>query len=123
MTLQLKLTETDGFGDLDIQSGVPVWVSGNDAIIQHIKSRLSFQLGTFEVYPESGFPYFEFILGNKNKKLASEIIKNIILGTPGVKSMLEYNYDWNNSSRNLTITFKFNSLFGNSNLISMNLFS
>lgn len=124
MTLQLKITENgDGYGDLNIDSGGVQWISGNDSIIQHIKSRLSFQLGTFEIYPESGTDYFAYVLGNKNKKLASEIIKRVILETPDVKSLIEFNYDWDNKSRNLTITFRFNSLYGTSNLINIDLFA
>ena len=107
--LNLKTT-TDG--DIDFSNGYISFIDGNESVLAHIKSRLSFAKGQFIIYPESGVPYFQFILGTKNITVASELIKNIIKDTPDVLLIQEFKYEFDNSQRNLQLTFKIKTVFG-----------
>ena len=117
MTLQVKLTSD---GDIDLTTGMPVWIDGVDAILQHIQSRLSFAVGNFSIYAEAGMDYFRYVLGKKNKYIAAEAIKDRILKTPGVKSVIEFSYDFNNQTRVLSISFKINTIYGTATANGLN---
>ena len=118
MTYQILL---DDSGDIDLSTGQIQWIDGSDAIIQHIKSRLNFAVGNFIIYPESGMPYFLYVFGSKNKNLASNVLKQRILDTPGVKAISDFYFDFNNTKRILKLSFKLTTIYGNTKVDNMNL--
>lgn len=107
--INLKLTDD---GDIDLSNGYITWIDGNESVLQHIKTRLAFSLGQFSIHPNAGTPYLQSILGKKNKNIASGVLKDIIIETPDVKEITEFDYTFNSQSRELEINIVLKTEFG-----------
>jgi hypothetical protein len=79
--MDLRATST---GDLDIVDGEIAFVSGQDAIAQHIQFRLRWCLGESR-YDQNGTPWTQIIF-RKGTTLQSIkfILEQVVINTPGV---------------------------------------
>lgn len=99
----LKLTG----GDLDFSTGDLVLLTADDAIRQQVAIRLGFFLGEWFLNEDEGMPYLGTILGEKNPSpaLMNEIFRRAILGVPGIVSLDTIEFDFDNATRALSVTF------------------
>lgn len=75
-------------GDLDFSNRELHLVDGDDAIVQHCAFRLRFVRGEFFLNDEIGTPYFDTILVKNPDLVAVRVIlRQVMLETPGVKSV------------------------------------
>lgn len=86
---------------------------GTNPILQDCVQRLSFFWREWFLDNTQGLPFYQQIL-IKNPDLAKidALFINVILGTPGIESLLSYSFDLNTVTRTLTVKFKANTSSG-----------
>jgi hypothetical protein len=108
--MDLKLSST---GDLAIENDDFVLLTGIDAIAQDVDVRLQFFKGEWFLDTRIGVPWYEKILGQKPRLVAVKtLLKNAVLSTPGVLSVLDFDLDYSRSLRTLSVNFHANSVEG-----------
>lgn len=98
MTITWKLTD----GDLTIENGRLVMVKGSDEVAQRIEVTLKHEFGEYFLNFPGGVPWYQSILGSKDKETALLLIRTSILNVPGVISVLDVNLT--SSGRAVTIS-------------------
>ncbi len=94
-------------GDLYLSDGDLVLSSGDDSILQAIRSRLQFFAGEWFADLDVGLPAWDQILvKNPNLGAIQQLFRAEILATPGVYSLTELSLDYTPGSRFLTVTFR-----------------
>lgn len=102
LTNDLEVTN----GDLDI-------ILMDGAIRQSLLQRLRLFLGEWFLDTSHGVPYFQSILvKNPNLDLIQATIKNVVLSTPGITELLTFEFDYNNATRVLSVSFDARSTNG-----------
>lgn len=111
MSLDLKLdplTHDLEYTDYDL-----VITDEKEQLIQNLKIRLLFFLGEWFLDVTRGVPYFEEILiKNPNQARVESILKEQILETENVNEMLEFNLNYDNINRVLSVRFSVDTTFG-----------
>lgn len=103
--MDIKLSTVDF--DLDVTNGNVTLVSDYDAIAQHLSIRLQTFLGEWFLDSQIGVPYFEEIfIKNPNKLVVETRFRQVIEGTPGIDSIVGFNYNFNGSTRALSVSFE-----------------
>jgi len=101
--VDLKL---DDQGDLAIENGDLVLLTGADAIRQHLKIRLRTFKGEWFLDQRLGVPYFDKILvKNPSLPQVTSLYRKVITDTPGVTALLDLAVSLDNAARRLTVTF------------------
>jgi hypothetical protein len=98
----------DDSGDLALreENGVKVayLVGGADAIVQRLRIRFGFWLGTWFLDLNQGIPYIEQILiKNPDLRLIENIFKKVILGTNGIRRINDFATSWDRPGRKLYV--------------------
>jgi hypothetical protein len=100
-------------GDLVIEDGDFVWVSGLDAIEQDIRTALLMFQGEWFLDLTAGIPYHQSILGQKTPlPVVREIFRQQLLAIPGVLEVLTIEASFNSQTRRLTVTWKVSTDLG-----------
>jgi hypothetical protein len=100
-------------GDLVIENGDLAQVSGTDAILQSIRTRLGFFLGEWFLDEAQGIPYFESILvKNPNFPAVRELLRRALLETPGVLEVTSLRLRFTSSTRLLAVSFRVSTDLG-----------
>ena len=99
--------------DLDITNGLLSFVTGRDAIRQHLEMRLRTFLEEYVYDRSAGVPWVQVVF-KRNTSLASvdAILRQVITATPGVEEVIELSLDVNRSTRVLTGTGRVRSSEG-----------
>lgn len=80
---------------------------GTNNVLQDILTRLRFMLGEWFMDTSQGLPWFQQILvKNPDLSKIDAIFQNTILGTPGVITLISYDFDPDLSARTLEVEFK-----------------
>jgi hypothetical protein len=110
--LDIKVTyETDDdntiAGDLHLTDGDVVWIDGAEAVAQHIRARLKMFKGEWFLNEDEGVPWFDEIFekGTTDARI-SAILRQVILGTPGVTTLTSLTLERNRAERSLAVTFE-----------------
>lgn len=107
-----KITHDLFLNDNDLQIA-----SGADQLEQNLKIRLMFFKNEWFLDTDSGVPYYENILvKNPNIGNIESIYKAIIMDTPGVQEILEFKSEFDNTTREYSISFKVRTDYGESEL-------
>lgn len=97
------------------------FVNGVDGVAQHVNIRLRMFVGENFTNLDLGVPYFtnEFVdesralLGQKfNEQKVLSVFRQIILGTPGVLSVISSVVSFDNITRTLSGSWEANTIFG-----------
>lgn len=109
----------DSNNDILIENNDFKLVEGSEEVRQIIMQKVRTFYGEWFLETSIGIPYFEEVLvKNPNPTRVEAIFKEVILTTPGVLKLLEFNLDFNNATRQLTLSFLAESLTGNINVNS-----
>lgn len=93
-------------GELDLSTGMIVFVSGLDAIRQDVACRLKLQQGEWFLDPSRGLDFFgQVLVKNPNLGRLRAIFRAAILGAPGVKDITAMQLKLDRSTRSLAVTF------------------
>lgn len=100
-------------GDAILDEGNFELNSGIDAVRQHLKQRLQTFLGEWFLDNRVGVPYYEHILiKNPNPSVLDTVFKSVILNTPGILELIEFDIDLDEATRQMTLVFKANTVDG-----------
>mgnify|MGYP000170257016 CR=1 FL=1 len=103
-------------GDIDLTNGSLNLVDGVDAVTQLLNQRLKFFYGEWFLNLDSGIPYFEKVFQkNPNPSVLDSLFKRVILGTPGILRLLEFQMTLDTTKRTLAVKGKAVSTTGNVN--------
>lgn len=84
----------------------PRWLKGPDAVIQRVKVRFRFFLGEWFLDQRLGVPYYrDVLIKNPDTLLISSIFREVLLTTPGVKSVEYFKADLDRQTRKLSVDF------------------
>lgn len=97
----------DNTGDLELVDDSFRLNSGAEAIAQHLKVKFQLFLGEWFLDTSIGVPYYQDILIKKPSfVVVQEILKDVILDTPGILELLEFNIDFEGATRTFSLEFK-----------------
>jgi hypothetical protein len=100
-------------GDLAVESGDLAQVTGIDAILQSLRTRLGFFLGEWFLDEAQGIPYFESILvKNPNFPAVRELLRRALLETPGVLEVTSLRLRFTSATRQLAVSFRVSTDLG-----------
>ena len=93
-------------GDLDLSTGDLQFVTGADAVAQHLLIRLRFYRAEWFLDTRVGIPYYSQILV-KNPNLAAirTTYRQAILSTPGVETLERMDLEFDAATRELALDF------------------
>lgn len=102
----MKDFKLDTFGQLDLSSGDLQFVTGADAVAQHLKIRLRFFSGEWFLDTRIGIPYFaSFFVKQPNLSAIESIYRRAITTTPGVDKLERYDQTFDRDTRELSVSF------------------
>lgn len=104
----MRYRQLDAQGDYTV--GLPFFVNSPQCVAQAISTRLKLWQGEWFLSSTAGTPWRQSILGRSVNPDA--FIKQTILGTQGVTSLVSYNSSLQAASRVLTVSGVVNTLFG-----------
>lgn len=107
----MTVRRLDENGDI-VTSGVQ-FISEREEIAQTIRTRLRLFLGEYFRNSQDGTPWFQEVLG-KGSTLTNKdaIIKRRIIQTDGVSQILTYNAEYDNDTRQYTVSGSVLTIFG-----------
>lgn len=98
--------QLDDDGDIVLTKNKTVIIDGLAAIRQHLWVRTHFFLGEWQFDTSLGVPWFRDILVKQTTFLViKQIFQEVILNTPGVLRLLNFDMDYSSAGRSVTITF------------------
>lgn len=104
----MRVRPLDPNGDYTV--GVPFLVNSPQCASQTISTRLKLWQGEWFLDNSAGTPWRQKILGKSTNPDA--YIRQTVLGSPGVLSLLTFSGSFNGSTRTLTVSGTVESLFG-----------
>ncbi|TXH35312.1 MAG: hypothetical protein E6Q98_16095 [Rhodospirillaceae bacterium] len=103
----------DEAGDYTVgHGGQNFYVNSPDAVAQAVLTRLKLLTGEWFLDVTEGTPYSTEILGAHTQATYDTAIRNRILGTQGVQSILSYSSDLNASTRSLRVAATIDTIYG-----------
>ncbi len=107
-SFQLVSDATDPYyGDLQLTNNSLTLTDGLEAIRQHLQGRFQLFYGEWFLDIEEGVPWFQDILGSKQSfVVVQEILKGVILDTPGVLQLLTFKFDYVAATREVILEFQ-----------------
>lgn len=110
--IKLKDTDLDNW-ELEIINGDLAITAGSEAVRQHLKQRLQTFLGEWFLDARIGVPYYEHVLvKNPDPIVLDTIFKSVILNTPGVEKLNQFDIDVESSTRTMTLIFSVETAAG-----------
>jgi len=107
----MRYRKLDANGDYSFgQSQNNFWVDVPDGVAQAVKTRLALLQGEWYLDSTEGTPYSTKILGTGTKDLYDIAIRDRILGTTGVNSIVSYSSSLNN--RILSVAVTIDTIYG-----------
>lgn len=107
----------DTDGDIKIDAGGLSFVSGVAGVVQLARINMLLFLGEWFLNMDIGIPYYDELLGDASKTpgvrdRAQAIFAAAILETPGIVSIIQLSVDIDSTSRQMTVTWAAQTLFG-----------
>jgi len=93
-------------GDILIEQNKFSIVSGPDEIVQNLRQNIRTFFGEWFLNQSLGVPYFQDIfIKNPNPISIEAAFKNVILGTIGVRELIDFDLNLDSAQRELSYTF------------------
>ena len=93
-------------GDLEITNNSLALTTAREAIRQHLQCRFRLFLGEWFLDIDQGVPWFQDVLQKQSSfAVVKEILKTVILDTPGVIEITTFEFEYNGTTREATLTF------------------
>lgn len=106
----MKYRPLDVNGDYTVNR--PFLADSPACVAQAVLTRLQLWQGEWFVDSTDGTPYNQQILGKPNNASQDAVIKQRILATPGVTSIMSYSSRYDAKARALNITARIDTQFG-----------
>ena len=93
--------------DLVFTGGELATVTDLYAIAQHVKIRLLFFKGEWELNLDEGVPYWtDILVVGPDLRAIESLLRQVVLGTPGITSITSFAIDHDRSARTISVTFE-----------------
>ncbi len=110
MAVDLKL---DAAHDLSVEAGDLALVTEDNEVAQHIKTRLLFWQGEWILDFAEGLDWLDRVFTvHTSQEKRDKVIKDVILGTPGVKELISFVFDMDIPNHSAVITFEVTTIYG-----------
>lgn len=106
----MRYRQLDSAGDYCVS--LPYFVNTPQTVAQAVLTRLKLWQGEWFLNVTDGTPYNQSIVGKQFNVNPDTYIKQRILGTPGVTSILSFQSTYNGSTRALNVTASISTLYG-----------
>jgi len=97
----------DADGDVDVVNNSIYLNDGLEAIRQHMQIRFQLFLGEWFLDEEAGVPWFrDVLIKNPSFVVVQEILKTVVLDTPGVIELLAFDFSYDAKVREANLSFQ-----------------
>ncbi|MDE2403041.1 MAG: hypothetical protein KGL90_15400 [Burkholderiales bacterium] len=108
----MRYRKLDAAGDYTLGSGQDFHVDTPQAVAQAVQTRLNLALGEWFIDTTDGMPWSTEVLGKYTANTRDSVIKDRILGTPGVVSIDDYSSQFDGSKRRLSVAASITTAYG-----------
>lgn len=109
----MQYRKLDSSGDYTLGSGADFLKDSPETVAQAVRTRLQLWKGEWFIDTSDGTPYMQDVLGKRfQRSNPDSVIKQRILGTPGVTEITEYSSSFDGDNRAFSITATINTAYG-----------
>ncbi|HDP7078197.1 TPA: hypothetical protein ACG36V_001508 [Escherichia coli] len=109
----MRYRREDADGDYTFGSGDDTWlINSPDAVAQAVKTRFELWYGQWFLDTTAGTPWIQSVLGKQKPDVYNLAIRQRILETQGVNSIIDFNTNVNTSTRRVTFTATIDTIYG-----------
>lgn len=108
----MKYRKLDALGDYTFGTGFDFYKDEKAAVAQAIKTRLDLWKGEWFLDVKDGTPWLTEALGKYTLKTYDAMIRSRILGTQGVRSIIDYQSKYDGLSRKVSVTATVDTIYG-----------
>lgn len=115
----MRYRKLDANGDYTFgHSQASFYANQVEAVAQAVQTRLKLWAGEWFTDTSDGTPWQTEILGKYTQRTLDTVIKERILGTPGVTQLLAFNSAINSNTRALTVSATISTAYGATQVIT-----
>lgn len=115
----MRYRREDDDGDYTFGQGDDTWlVNSPEAVAQAIKTRFLLWYGEWFLDTTAGTPWIQSVLGKQKPETYNLAIRQRILQTQGVKSIIEFNTVVNTTTRRVSFTATVDTIYGTTTVTS-----
>ena len=115
----MRYRREDADGDYTFGSGDDTWlINSSDAVAQAVKTRFELWYGQWFLDTTAGTPWIQSVLGKQKPDVYNLAIRQRILETQGVNSIIDFNTNVNTSTRRVTFTATIDTIYGTTTVTS-----
>lgn len=107
--------------DLRIQDGSLVTVYGAEEVRQRIIISLQHYWGEYFLNIEDGVPWYELILGSKDKRMVELILRQAVMAVPGVIGIDTFKTIYESGGLTIDLIAEVENFNGSSDTIELNI--
>lgn len=108
----MRVRKQDAAGDYVLGTAADFYQDSPDGVGQAALTRLRLYTGEWFVDVNDGTPWRTDVLGKYTRDAYDTVVKQRVLGTPGVRQILDYESTFNGGTRTLSITFTLDTIYG-----------
>ncbi|MDT8929340.1 hypothetical protein RSW05_11830 [Escherichia coli] len=109
----MRYRREDADGDYTFGSGDDTWlINSPDAVARAVKTRFELWYGQWFLDTTAGTPWIQSVLGKQKPDVYNLAIRQRILETQGVNSIIDFNTNVNTSTRRVTFTATIDTIYG-----------
>lgn len=108
----MRYRKLDAAGDYTLGSGQDWLIDSPEAVAQAVRTRLGLNLGEWFVDTSDGMPWSTEVLGKHTALTRDAVIKDRILGTPGVTEITDYSSTFDGNTRRFSVTATISTAYG-----------
>lgn len=109
----MRYRREDSDGEYMFGRGDDTWlINSPEAVAQAVKTRFLLWYGQWFLDNTAGTPWIQSVLSKQKPETYNLAIRQRILETQGVKSIISFNTDLNSKTRRVTFTATIDTLYG-----------
>ncbi|OON35594.1 hypothetical protein BTJ39_22215 [Izhakiella australiensis] len=115
----MRYRREDANGDYTFGQGDDTWlINSPETVAQAVKTRFLLWYGQWFLDTTEGTPWMQSVLGKQKPEVYNLAIRQRILDTQGVKSILAFGTTVNTSSRRVIFTATIDTIYGTATITS-----
>lgn len=115
----MRYRREDDDGDYTFGQGDDTWlINSPEAVAQAVKTRFLLWYGQWFLNTTTGTPWVQSVLGKQKPETYNLAIRQRILETQGVNSILSFDTNLNTSSRRVVFTATIDTIYGTTTVTS-----
>lgn len=108
----MRYRKLSAAGDYTLGSGQDWHVNTPEAVAQAVLTRLRLNQGEWFIDTSDGMPWATEVLGKYTEITRDAVIKDRVLGTPGVTAITEYSSTFDGNTRALAVSVTISTAYG-----------